>query len=346
MPNYIDTKYINLISPRLQKFAWKKQNLAVCRCPVCGDSQKSKSKTRFYFYEKKGGFFVRCHNCDYGTTLGKFIEYVDPYVYKQYMLEKYRDGAEGRHESKKETEQGFKFDAPVFSSKKREHLLESLEQLSELPDNHKVIEFLRRRKVPESKWDRLYFTEDFGWWAKQVDSEIEAPSDERLVIPIMRGNRMVAAQGRSLSATASGKNIRYITIKRDKNIESIWFGLDCVDTSQPVTIVEGPLDSLFLDNAVAMLGAKHVNELPIELKNCDITFALDNEPRNKEVVSIYQKLVEDGHRVCFWPEKIRVKDINDMVLSGHDPSEIQQIIKENSAKDLMARLKLSTWRHV
>jgi hypothetical protein len=346
MPNYIDTKYINLISPRLHKFGWKKQNLAACRCPVCGDSQKSKTKTRFYFYEKKGGFFVRCHNCDYGTTLGKFIEYIDPYVYKQYMLEKYRDGLEGRNESKTETEQNFKFESPVFETKRRELLLESLECLTELPEDHKAVEFVRRRKIPVEKWNRLYFTEDFGWWAKQVDPEIEAPPDERLVIPIMRGKRLVAAQGRSLSPTASGRNIRYITIKRDKELQSIWFGLDHVNKAKTVVIVEGPLDSLFLDNGVAMLGAKHISELPSELKECKLVFALDNEPRNKEVVGIYQKLVENGHRVCFWPETIRVKDINDMVLAGHEPSEIEKIIEENSAEGLLARLKLSTWRHI
>lgn len=346
MPNYIDTKYINLISPRLQKFGWKKHDLAACRCPVCGDSQKSKSKTRFYFYEKKGGFFVRCHNCDYGTTLGKFIEYLDPFVYKQYMLEKYRDGVEGRHESKDVAEKQYKFEAPVFESKRRELLLESLEPLSELPEDHKAVEFVRRRKIPVDKWERLYFTEDFGWWAKQLDPEVEAPPDERLVIPIMRGKRLVAAQGRSLTATSSGKNIRYITIKRDKDLQSIWFGLDKIDPSKPVTVVEGPLDSLFLPNCVAMLGAKHISELPSELKGCDLTFALDNEPRNKEVVGIYQKLVEDGYRVCFWPDSIRVKDINDMVLVGHDPAKIEKTIKENAAEGLMARLKLSTWRQI
>jgi hypothetical protein len=162
----------------------------------------------------------------------------------------------------------------------------------------------------------------------------------------MRGNRLIAAQGRSLSATASGRNIRYITIKRDKDLQSIWFGLDHVKTDAPVIVVEGPLDSLFLDNCVAMLGAKQVSELPSEVRGCEIVFALDNEPRNKEVVSIYQKLVENGYRVCFWPENIRVKDINDMVMAGHEPKEIMKIIKENSAEGLMARLKLSTWRHI
>ena len=345
MSNYIDTKYINLISPRLQRFGWKKQSLAACRCPVCGDSQKSKSKTRFYFYEKKGGFFVRCHNCDYGTTLGKFIEYIDPFVYKQYMLEKYRDGLEGRHDGKADAEKQFKFEKPVFETKRRELLLESLEPLSELPEDHKAVEFVRRRRIPVEKWDRLYFTEDFGWWAKQIDPEVEAPPDERLVIPIMRGNRLVAAQGRSLSSSATGRNIRYITVKRDKDLQSIWFGLEKVNKDKPVIVVEGPLDSLFLPNCVAMLGAKHITELPSELEGCEITFALDNEPRNKEVVGIYQKLVEDGFRVCFWPENIRVKDINDMVLVGHDPKEIERTIHENAANGLLARLKLSTWRH-
>ena len=87
MPLYIDTKYINLVSPRLERFHWKKTSLAVCRCPVCGDSSKTKSKVRFYFYEKGGEFFVRCHNCDYSTTLGGFLKRMDGNLHRQYCFE-------------------------------------------------------------------------------------------------------------------------------------------------------------------------------------------------------------------------------------------------------------------
>ena len=62
MSIYLDKKYINLISPTLEKFKWKKDNLANCRCPICGDSELSKTKARGYFFTSDNSYFYKCHN--------------------------------------------------------------------------------------------------------------------------------------------------------------------------------------------------------------------------------------------------------------------------------------------
>ena len=90
---YIEIKYINLLSPRLEKFKQKAQFLWNFRCPLCGDSQKNKNKTRGFIYMMKGDFFYKCHNCGASTLFPKFLEMLDVALYKEYRMEKFKDKA-------------------------------------------------------------------------------------------------------------------------------------------------------------------------------------------------------------------------------------------------------------
>ena len=337
--SYLDVKYINMIAARLARFAWKKTNqLAVCRCPICGDSKRNKSKTRFYFYEKKGGFFVKCHNCDFGTTLSKFLEQFDRRLHDEYALEKYRGGLTGRNEA----EPAFTFEQPRFgrpenNTDKSSEMGIGLPNISELPETHPAKAFLQARLIPNSAYDLLYYADNFGEWAKVIDPEKQLGDEPRLIIPIMYGGKLVGANCRVLETSQS---IRYITLRKEKGEDRMWFGLDRVDSTKPVIVVEGPLDSLFLPNAVATAGLGRTATLPKELGDNPI-FALDNEPRNKEVVKTMEWLISAGRTVCIWPSTLQHKDINDMVLAGLNP---HQIIKDNSVQGAAAKLKLMTWK--
>src|SRR6185436_17404833 len=92
MSNYLDKKYLNIISPKLERFKWKSGNLANCRCPFCGDSKKNKVKSRGYFYEKNGIYVFHCHNCSASMAIGKFIKVIDPSTHREYILEKFKGG--------------------------------------------------------------------------------------------------------------------------------------------------------------------------------------------------------------------------------------------------------------
>jgi len=340
---FLEIKYINMVSPRLTRFVWKKtNNLATCRCPICGDSKRNRTKTRFYFYERKGGFYVKCHNCDYGTTLARFLEQFDRGLYDQYIMEKYRSGLEGRNEPKPD----FKFEQPRFNkgsdSQHKGATDIGLPSLDSLPQDHLAVEFVRSRLIPRDKWGLLYYAEHFGDWAKTIDPEKELGDEPRLIIPIIRGGKLIGANCRALDSR-QGKNIRYITLRKEQDEDRLWFGLDRLNPKEQVFVVEGPLDSLFLPNAVAMSGLGKCTNLPKELGDSPI-FALDNEPRNKELVKTMNELIAMGRSVCFWPSKIVQKDINDMVLSGLAPARVCEMIKENSCKGPSAKLKMMTWK--
>ena len=342
--SFLDVKFINMISSRLTRFSWKKYNqLATCRCPICGDSKRNKSKTRFYFYEKKGGFFVKCHNCDFGTTLSKFLEQFDRGIHEQYTLEKYRSGTTGRNESEPE----YKFAEPKFGKCRastedveREPLCVGLSSLSELQEDHPAVVFLLDRQIPRDKHHLLYFAPNFGAWAKTIDPDMQLGNEPRLIIPIIHEGRLIGANCRSFDPKSSS---RYITLRKEKNEDRMWFGLDRVDSTRPVVVVEGPLDSLFLPNAVAIIGLGKCTTLPKELGS-DPIFALDNEPRNKELVKTMQELVDNKRTLCIWPDTIKEKDINEMVLAGTQSCDILNTILQNSCSGSTATLRLSKWR--
>jgi len=340
MPIHIDTKYINLLSPRLERFQWKKQSLAVSRCPMCGDSQKSKSKVRFYFYEKKGSFFCKCHNCDYGASLSWLLKTLDINLYKQYTFEVLKETgvAHGRTRSDAGTR------APA--RKAEDKVLRLLPTLESLPKDHPAVEWAMSRKLPKDSLARLYYSDNYGEWAKNIDPDVKAGEDERIVIPILdRQGKVVGAQGRIIGkGKPNRETIRYITVKADKDAAKSWFGVDTCDPKKPIIVVEGPLDSLFLDNAVAMIGLSDATNIPEELKDSELIYALDNEPRNKQVVESMERLLEEGHRVCVWSDRVRgLKDINDMVLAGHGRTTIQQDIIRNSHSGLAGHIALKKW---
>ena len=137
----------------------------------------------------------------------------------------------------------------------------------------------------------------------------------RLVIPFFdKSGKMFAFQGR-----AFGKETpRYITLKLEENKEKI-YGLDRIDYEDQVFVVEGPLDSLFLDNCLAVAGADF-NLLKLEPTTTTVIY--DNEPRNKHTVERMFKSVDRNYNVVVWPGDLKYKDINDMVLAGYDLSLI------------------------
>lgn len=349
MTRHIDLKYINMLSPRLERFAWKKRNLAACRCPICGDSKKKKNKARFYFYESKESFYVKCHNCGYASSFYNFLKYTDALLFRDYTSERYLEKM-GESSQKEENDMIGLFKSTLEKFKPKDKHLQELPKISELPTNHVARQFVEIRKIPKKFYNILYYAEDFGSWVGKVDPEAGyIPKEKRLVIPFFnKKNQMVAAQGRVLNLHGemnARKTVRYITIKADKSIDRLWYGLWRCNPEKRVYVVEGPLDSLFIPNTVAMVGAAALSEIHPRIEKSDLVFVLDNEPRNEQIISYNEKLLSMGHKICIWPSSMKKKDINDMI---HEQSadEIKKIIDENTFSGLEAKLRLQTWSKV
>ena len=326
----IDIQYLYNISPKLDRFKKKSQNLYNFRCVYCGDSQKNKTKARAYVYRSKNDLFYKCHNCGKGTTLGKLVEYVDPQLYKSYVLEKYKSG------SRNSTEPDFKFEPVKFDDK----ILKDLKRLDKLSDHPAYDLFVKQRKL-EDYADKFYVTWHFYDWVNKIipNKFPTIKSDHpRVIIPFYDvNNKVFAFQGRSFG----DEEPRYITIKLDENKRRI-FGLERLDVSKKIYITEGPLDSLFLPNAIAVAGS----DLEISSLKKKSVYVFDNEPRSTIIINKMKKLIEKNYNVCVWPKSLKYKDINDMVIAGMSPVEIQTIIDNNTFSQLSAHQQLNNFKEV
>lgn len=318
-----------MISSSLDKFAWKKDNLANCRCPICGDSQKNKNRARGYFYQKGNNLFYRCHNCGISTTLYKFLEQVSPALCREYSLERWKSGENGHSNY---TKPKFKFEQPSFEGKRI-----NLPSVEELSQDHECKEYVLSRSIPVAFHSDLFYAENFAEFVHQFLPDKQVGEEPRLIIPLRDENgNLLGFQGRAIYPS----EVKYITIKFDEEQQYLSYGMNRVDLNSTVYVTEGPIDAMFLPNAIAILGMNH--ELNPVVTNA--VFVLDNEPRSKQVIRQYEKLIKNNCKVCIWPDNISEKDVNDMVRSGSTRMEVLQTINRNIYSGLAAELRLSKWK--
>jgi transcription elongation factor Elf1 len=340
---YVDVNFANILGSRLRNFKKKSDYLWNYSCPVCGDSSKNKLKARGYIYKMKSDLFVKCHNCGYGTNLGTFIKYVDVNLYDEYVLERYKGGASKHNAHKDITETSAVLETPK-EDLLEDDILENLKRLDTLPVTHPAVSYLVNRKIPRDKWNLLYFAPKFKAYTNSVTPKFQEPIlDEhpRMIIPFFTpAGKCFAYQGRAYG----NEEPKYYTIKVDETQEKI-YGLDRIDFGRRIYVVEGPIDSLFLPNAIAVSGASFDTPTIRQLLT-NATIVMDNEPRNKEIVKQLSKYIDSGYNVCMFPDSVVEKDINDMILSGKTPDEILELINTNTFTGMEAKLKHSTWRKI
>ena len=322
--DFIDSKYIGLLSSRLQKFKRVKSDLYNFRCPICGDSQKHKNKARGYIYPVKADMNFKCHNCGASSTLSNFIKTLDPVLYKQYIFEKFKERNTGK---------GSIFEEPKFEVKKpvfRKKI--DLPRASEVPI---AKNYLEKRNLDASQF---YFAAKFKEWTNTQKHTFDTigRDESRIIIPMYDTDKnLIGFQGRSLGPNS----VKYITVMLQDEAPKL-FGLDKIDDTKPIYITEGPFDSTFLENSVAMCGS----DLDIgSFGWSSYIWVFDNEPRNREIIERINKTIDRGDQIVIWPSNIDEKDINDMVLSGHN---VKSIVESNTYSSLQAKIKFNNWKKV
>lgn len=320
----IDSKYIGLVSSRLQKFKKVKQNLYNFRCCFCGDSQRNKTKARGYFYQVKNNTNFKCHNCGASLSFNNFLKELDPTLHKQYTMEKFKEGYTGKNFVVEQPK--FNFEKPLFRKKL---------DLPKASESSIAREYLKKRKIDPEKF---YFADKFKEWVNtQKHTFSTIGRDEcRIIIPFYDIEKnLIGFQGRALESSPN----KYITVMLFDDSPKI-YGLDQVDQTKPIYIVEGPFDSTFIQNSVAMCGSD------IDIGSfgwSDYIWVYDNEPRNREIVNRLSKTIDRGDKVVIWPTNIVHKDINDCVLAGLD---VMNVLKLNTHSGLEAKIKFNNWKKV
>lgn len=340
-----DIKYLHQISSHLLLYKQKKKGLWNFRCPFCGDSEKDKTKSRGFLYESKNTLSYKCHNCGISMTFNNFLKRIDTELHKEYIFERFKYDNDRRW--KKEVEPGRKKEIEIQKNMnaifKKNTILQSLPSINDLALEHPARKYVESRKIPYRFWSKLRYADKFNEFASKYDTSLvnECTFDEpRLVIPYFdkKGNDFML-QGRSFKKDTK---LRYITVKPDKKQPQI-FGQERLDLNKTIYVVEGPIDSLFLPNAVAV-GNAFLSDIK-KLTSIDkFVLIFDSERRNKETAKLLKTAIEGGFKVCIWPDDMKYKDINEMILNGYSSSDIISIINKNTVSGLQALTRFQFWK--
>jgi len=340
---HTDSKYIKLVSSRLRNFKQKDAYLWNFSCPICGDSQKNKLKARGYVFKKGNDLFYRCHNCGIGTSLANLLKNLDTALHSEYVLERYKTGESG---VKNYSNVAISVPSPKFGRLQKSKVFEHAEWINKLSPEHFCLIYATKRLIPTQFYDKLLFTSHYKQFITSLvpNHGKQLLDDARLVIPFYNVyNELIAVSGRALET--SDKTLRYVTIRVKESDDKLIYGLDRIDLNKPVKIVEGPIDSMFLSNCVASGDAN----LTLVAKDIDCAkkiLIFDNEPRNKEIVKMMQDAIKSGHDIVIWPDIIKAKDINEMIVSGISVDEIESIISTNSFTDIKAQMRFVSWKKI
>jgi len=319
----IDDYYINLLASGLEKFKKVKPGLYNCRCRICGDSQKNKTKARGYFYSKNNNTNYKCHNCGINISFNNYLKQLDPALHEQYILEKYKNGVTGKN---------FVVNTPKFENPKP--VFKAKLNLPRASEAEITRSYLESRNIDPQKF---YYAKEFKSWVNSIKPTFNKRAlyyeEERLIIPLYYQKELIGFQGRTLGSST----IKYITIMLDENAPKV-YNYDDIDNTKPVYILEGPFDSYFVDNSIAMCGAD------VDLKKLNISqpiYIYDNEPRNKEILGRMEKAISQNLPIVIWPKNIKQKDVNLMILAGLN---VNQIIQDNIYTGLLANLNFNEWK--
>lgn len=342
MSNFIDQKYIGLVSSQLELFKQINQQTYNFRCPFCGDSKRRLTKTRGYFYFRDNKWKYKCHNCGHTDNLYGVLEHVNPALLKQYTFEIFREmgGKQRLTNEKKSVKDRF-----LFRNEKQDAYLSTpigeLKKISQLSPDHSAKKYIVSRKIPSNRHYELFYTDNFQELANKFKPgkfNPVAKSDPRVVIPfISRDGELVAFQGRAINNSVQ----RYIMIVVDYDAPR-YYGFNHVDLRKPVYILEGPIDSMFVKNAVAY-GTLQTTAGLDEFSATEFVFVFDNQYRNKDVCRHMKRIINAGHYIVLLPNKMTGKDINEMILTGTNQRDIMSLLEKYTFKGLSASTNFKFW---
>jgi hypothetical protein len=359
MDRWLEEKYLRLIGGRFRNFKQKSKDVYNWSCHSCGDSHRDQRKARAYAYvSKKGRFNWTCHNCSDGGSVTDLVKQVDEELFREMLMENFEGSDRGRElaamrASDEKLEAIARRSSTGFSSEDEEEpellnfdpnrLHDMLPSLRELPDDHQARVLAKKRMIPYEEAMSLFHADQFYSFANQFvpGKYDQVRGDEpRLIIPFWRAHKLIGFQGRSYGDARS----KYISVVVDKDAPFL-YGWNRLDGYGDAIALEGPIDSMFLRNGVATGGGSIQAEIAKTGIPKEVWIVVyDNEPRNKHTVKKMVQAVEDGYRVCVWPENFREKDVNDMIMKGVPAEQVQAAIETNAFSGLEAQLMIATWK--
>lgn len=362
-PAYIIEQYINQVGVRLKSFKKKKAQLWNFDCADGCDDNKNKS--RGYIHYHQNTYFYKCHKCGHAIGFKLWLKDFAPDLHKDMTMDilddlrgydsditeksggqcltqedKNNTDSINIHTEEETVEDDFKID---LTEGYKGDMFKNVQSIAELSESHGARQYVKLRQIPEHMFSKLYYTDSFCKWVNSWKPDTftyQLQYDEpRLIIPFYNSiGRVFVVQGRSFKKET---DLRYITVKRNDDSPKI-YGLERLDKNKPAMVLEGPIDSMFIDNALGMAGAD-ASILGDYVD--DYVMVYDNEPRAKDITRRIKKNIELGRSVVIWPKYIKQKDVNDMILKGgYSRDQINDIAYSSIYSGLTAKMKFAEWK--
>ena len=332
---WVDIKYANMLSNTLDKFEVKQNNPygAHCRCPLCGDSKKNPNKSRGGIYTSKNKLWYKCFNCGINKSFSSLLKEVHSDLYDQYKIEIFKEKYGDKSTQKEDAP--MEFVPPNFTDKNI--LDDHFTKVKDLPSNHDCYIYCQERQIPVNHLNRLYYIDDFTPIAKHYKLKMKNRVKNRLGIPFYDKHKNLSG---ITCRALDNSSLRYYTAKFGPF--PLLYGIERVNEKNVIYVVEGPIDSLFLNNAIA-IGSSDLTRIEKQYTPNQCVLVYDNQPRNIEIKKLMLNAWNKGFSVVIWPKNIKEKDLNEMVISGIN---IDKTIKTHTYKDAELFLRISQWSKV
>ena len=345
--NHIDIKFTLLLSSRLDRFKDCGQHVYNFRCPFCGDSKKNQFKARGYIYPVENDLSYRCHNCGASMRLSTFIKELDIGMYSEYKLEKFGNTRPTVEETKIE----YKKSNNLIRLEKNS-ILNKCVSIDNINSNHPlqaVKEYVIQRKIPEKYYSQLYATNSLNYISRNIPKYVDKmfPEFLSLVIPFYDDNGMLSyIQCRRLDASVEDNKRRYTTFEVDEDCIKIW-GLNNVNWDNKVFLLEGPIDAMCVNNALAMAGvAQSVVLSYLQTKqpnNSNICICYDSDYKvNDDILKALTHRINEGYSVIIYDKYFTWKDVNAVMEKGNwTYNQVQDYLNSRMFNGMRAKLELS-----
>jgi transcription elongation factor Elf1 len=320
------------------------------RCPICGDSQKDKKKTRAYIVSssKKNMTTMYCHNCGASMSLGTFLKTHAPDLYAAYKMDRFGKKLGVKVES---LDDAFAETAVEMKTEFGD-LLRGCHKLSKCPETlMDVKRYAEKRCIPESLFNELYAVKNVRELASKINKykDTKFPEVPALVIPFYDEEGDYSyIQCRVIDEDVPQRH-RFITL--ELNDDTKLYGRNRINWSDPVYVLEGPIDAMFIDNALATAGAAaglyEVERMNREHGNAlsNICLLFDNDyTSNPEILDYVLKYANTGYSVVLFDKNFEgIKDVNDAVQNhGWTREEVNAYVRAVTYNGLRAKLELSS----
>lgn len=308
----------------------KYQNVFNAECPVCKEGKSAGRSRRLFYFPNKQYFY--CHNCAKSWKPFEWVKEISGLTVPEILR---------RNKTKAEDSGG----TPIINKPLPPPRLET--EIADLPDESvdltdpRQMDFYKNNKFVKIGLEyckkRRLFTA-VNSCKKFYVSVGDKIHKNRLVIPFYDQNGKISCyQTRSL---LDNQFPRYLTKYGEKDL----FNVSNINPAIPyVFVFEGPIDSMFVSNGVAIASLTPTEKQENTLRSFlgyNLIYVFDNDKQNGETKRRVEKHIQSGKAVFIWPQEFRAyKDFNEVCCNlGIDEIPWKFVVK-HSAKGAEALIK-------